>query len=205
MNHYSAFLRPSQGKSTANASSSNNENDENSSIKNLFFKHLSKSQQSSSTSNAKGTVRGILGEVGNTALSNKSSALLINRTKLVQQQSIATIIEAKPTAVAPSLATAIPIVIHRFDEIVLNDEKEVNRRASAELSSKLIQVPAQFDCDSGDTQNIITAAEYVVDICHYWRALEQQTPIRSNFLAHRAEGEREGLFFGEISGALNVF
>ena len=135
----------------------------------------------SNTNNAKAPVRGILGEVGNTALS------ILNRPKLVQQQSIATIIEAKPTVVVPTLATAIPIIIHKFEGIALNDEKETDR-------VELIKVPAQFDCDSGDTHNIITAAEYVVDICRYWRELELQTPIRRNFLSNRAEGESDELF-----------
>lgn len=194
MNHYSAFLRPHQGKSTGNASSSsNNENDENSSIKNLFLKHLTKSQQVSNTNNAKGPVRGILGEVGNTALS------ILNRPKLVQQpQSIATIIEAKPTVILPIQATAIPIIIHKFEGIALNDEKETDR-------VELIKVPGQFDCDSGDTHNIITAAEYVVDICQYWRELERQTPIRRHFLSNRAEGESDELFVHWISEYSNVF
>ena len=166
MNNYSAFIRSHHAKS-----SMNNENDENSSIKNLFLKHLSKSQQTTTTTttavNGKGTIRGILGELGNTAVS---------KTKLVQQ-SVATIIETKSSSQLSAFVAAAPIpqVINKIEEIVLNDPKTN-------------EVPEEFDCDSGDTHNIITAAEYVVDICKYWRNLEEQTPIRPNFLLNRMEG-----------------
>ncbi len=88
MSHYSAFLRPHNGKTTTNlignSSSSNNENDENSTIKNLIFKQISKVQQSSiNPIGNKGTMRGILGEVGNMTLSNKP---IISKPKIIQQQ-----------------------------------------------------------------------------------------------------------------------
>lgn len=185
MNHYSSFLRPHHGKSS---NLTNNENDENSSIKNLFFKHLSKNV--STTTNVKGTNRGILGEVGNTALANASATSIISKSKLLQQ-STAMIIETKTTNVFASSSssstrfvssnssTTIPMMINRMEEILLNDDQ----------SKETNEVPAQFDCDSGDTQNIITAAEYVVQICKYWRELEEQMPIRENFLINRPEGE----------------
>ena len=191
MNHYPAFLRP-HGKS----SNSNNENDENSSIKNLIFKHLSKAQQAASNNanSNKGTMRGILGEVGNMSLSNKPMASMITKPKIIQQAT-ATIIETKSVAIAPSLPPAsssssiIPMIIHKIEEINLNSEKEKNFDDRVEQSmTKLTNVPSEFDCDSGDSHNITTASEYVVDICKYWRELEHRTPIRPNFLLNRNEG-----------------
>jgi hypothetical protein len=52
----------------------------------------------------------------------------------------------------------------------------------------LTETPAEFDCDSGDLFNVTTVSEFVVDICKYWRELEQHTPIQQNFLLHRREG-----------------
>lgn len=175
MNHYPAFLRP-HGKS----SNSNNENDENSSIKNLIFKHLSKAQQAASN-NANNNKRGILGEVGNMSLSNKPVASMITKPKIIQQ---ATIIETKSVAIAPS--SIIPMIVTKIEEINLNSEKEKNSDDRVEQS--ITNVPSEFDCDSGDSHNITTASEYVVDICKYWRELEQRTPIRPNFLLNRNEG-----------------
>jgi hypothetical protein len=174
MSQYSAFLRPYHGKSTnltGNPSSSSNENDENSTIKNLILKHTSKVQQSSLN---KGTMRGILGEVGNMTLSNKP---LITKPRIIQQQnSIATIIESQsiisiPQPAPPPLPT---IVVNQIDDIIFDDD--------------IIDVPAEFDCDSIDLFNITTVSEYVIDICKYWRELEQNTPIQQNFLLNRCEG-----------------
>lgn len=194
MNHYPAFLRP-HGKS----SNSNNENDENSSIKNLIFKHLSKAQQAASNNN-KGTMRGILGEVGNMSLANKPVASMLTKPKIIQQAT-ATIIETKSITTAPSLpslpppppppssTSMIPMIVNKIEEINLNHEKEKNADDRiGQTTIKLSNVPAEFDCDSGDSYNITTAAEYVVDICKYWRELEQRTPIRPNFLLNRNEG-----------------
>jgi hypothetical protein len=180
MSHYSAFLRPHHGKTIGNSSSSNNENDENSTIKNLIFKHISKAQQSSTTN--KGTMRGILGEVGNMTLSNKP---IISKPKIIQQNSIATIIESQsiinipPPAPPPSSSTITTTtnVANYVEEIVLDNDFE-----------SLTEIPAEFDCDSGDLLNITTVSEFVVDICKYWRELEQHTPIRQNFLLRRREG-----------------
>jgi hypothetical protein len=186
MNHYPAFLRPNHGKSTnstSNSSSSNNENDENSTIKNLIFKHLSKVQQNSTNNNnTKGTMRGILGEVGNMTLSTKP---IITKPKIVQQQqSVATIIESKSIINVP--ASLMPIVVNKMEEITLNDEC-----ISHEPIIKLTKVPSEFDCDSGDLHNITTVSDYVVDICIYWRDLEQHTSIRQNFLSNRNEGKEK--------------
>lgn len=188
MNHYPAFLRP-HGKS----SNSNNENDENSSIKNLIFKHLSKAQQvaSNNSNNNKGTMRGILGEVGNVSLANKPMASIITKPKIIQQAT-ATIIESKSVAIAPSLplpapsSSIIPTIVNKIEEINLNSEKE--KLSDDRVEQSITNVPSEFDCDSGDSNNITTASEYVVDICKYWRELEQRTPIRPNFLLNRNEG-----------------
>lgn len=187
MSHYSAFLRPHHGK-TIGTSSSNNENDENSTIKNLIFKSISKTQQSSTTINPngnKGTIRGILGEVGNMKLSNKP---LISKPKIIQQHqqnSIATIFESKsiisipPPAPPPpsSTTTTAAIVTNQVEEIIIDNDVE-----------SLTEIPAEFDCDSGDHDNITTVSELIVDICKYWRELEQQTSIRQNYLLRRREG-----------------
>lgn len=171
MSHYPAFLRSSHVKTIGHSSSANNENDENSTVKNLIGKHLIKAQQSSTLNpnGNKGTIRGILGEVGNMTLNNKP---LITKPKIIQQQSnlIATIIEPLPTT-----TTTTANVANRIEEIDLESDTEI---------------PAEFDCDSGDLHNITTASEFVVDICKYWRELEQHTPIRQNFLLHRREGRR---------------
>jgi hypothetical protein len=202
MNHYPAFLRPHHGKSTnstSTSSSSNNENDENSTIKNLIFKHLSKAQQTSlnnnnNNTNTKGTMRGILGEVGNMSLSNKSMTSIITKPKIIQQ-SVATIIETKsiitipPPAPPPISSSLIPTVVNKIEEITLNDDKENDESIVHEPIAKLTKVPPEFDCDSGDSYNITTVSEYVVDICKYWRELEQRTSIRQNFLLNRNEGK----------------
>jgi hypothetical protein len=198
MNHYPAFLRP-YGKSTnstSNSSSSNNETDENSSIKNLFLKHLSKAQKASSNNNnAKGTIRGILGEVGNVSLANKPITSIITKPKTIQQ-SVATIVETKllitgpPPAPPPPSAFTIPMVVNKIEEITLNDIKENDECILPEPITKLTKVPSEFDCDSGDSYNITTVAEYVVDINKYWRELEQSTSIRPNFLLNRNEGKQ---------------
>ncbi|CAF0731555.1 unnamed protein product [Rotaria sp. Silwood1] len=188
MSHYSAFLRSYNGKptnSTNNSASLNNENDENSTIKNLIFKHISKAQQTSINANGKkGTMRGILGEVGNMTLSNKP---LISKSKIIQQQySGGVIIESQsnnntlppappPLSLPPS--TTNIIVANEIEEIILDDNFESST-----------DIPVEFDCDSGDRNNITTVSELVVDICKYWKELEQRTPIRQNFLLHRREG-----------------
>jgi len=197
MNHYPAFLRPNHGKSS---NSNNNENDENSSIKNLIFKHLSKAQQASlnnnnnNSNNTKGTMRGILGEVGNMSLSNKSMTSTITKPKIIQQQqqqSVATIIETKSIiTVSPPLTSIIPTIVDQIEEITLTDEKENDECIPHEAIAKLTKVPPEFDCDSGDSYNITTVSEYVVDICKYWRELEQCTSIRQNFLLNRNEGKQ---------------
>ena len=172
MNHYPAFLRPYHNKS----STSNNENDENTSIKSLFFKHLSKAQQS------KSTTRGILGDVGN-------NTSLANKTILTKQKT--TIVETKSTTVSvqPAAIQIIPTIVEKIEEISLNDKQQEEEKETIEPPiAQLTQVPPEFDCDSGDSHNITTASEYVVDICKYWRELEQQTPIRPNFLLNRTEG-----------------
>ena len=185
MNHYPAFLRP-YGKS------SNNETDENSSIKSLIFKHLSKAQQATlNTNNTKGTMRGILGEVGNVSLANKSVNSMITKPKIIQQ-SVTTIIETKSIVNVPAAVPPPPLppplprplssssIVHKMEEINLNDDESI---------TKLTKVPPEFDCDSGDSHNITTVSEYVVDICKYWRELELRTPIRQNFLLNRNEGK----------------
>lgn len=156
MSHYPAFLRAHHAKTIGHSLSTNNENDENSTVKNLIAKHMTKATQSSAT------MRGILGEVGNMTLNNKP---MITKPKIIQQQSnlIATIIEPLPTT----------NVANRIEDVELPSDGEI---------------PAEFDCDSGDLNNITTASEFVVDICKYWRELEEHTPIRQNFLLHRREG-----------------
>ncbi|CAF3015105.1 unnamed protein product [Rotaria sp. Silwood2] len=203
MNHYPAFLRSYNGKSTSstsNSSSSNSENDENSSIKSLIFKHLSKVQQGSSNNNhnnnTKGTMRGILGEVGNMTLSNIQMTSIITKPKTLQQQSVTTIVEATSTITAPPPApppqppstSIIPIVVNKIEKVTLDDDQENNECMPHEPIAKLTKIPSEFDCDSGDSYNITTVSEYVVDICKYWRELEQLTPIRQNFLLNRTEG-----------------
>jgi hypothetical protein len=180
MSHYSAFLRPYNGKttnSTSNSSSSNNENDENSTIKNLIFKQILKGQQSSTinSNGNKGTMRGILGEVGNMTLSNKP---IISKPKIIQQQnSIATIIESQSIISMPPPAPPPTVVDNQIEEVIVDDDFQ-----------SFTDIPAEYDCDSGDLYNIITVSELVVDICKYWRELEHHTPIRQNFLLHRLEG-----------------
>jgi hypothetical protein len=189
MNHYPAFLRPNHGKSS---NSTNNENDENSSIKSLIFKHLSKAQQASlnNNNNTKGTMRGILGEVGNMSLSNKPITSIITKPKIIQQ-SVTTIIETKSitTVLPPPPSTIIPTIVNKIEEISLNDDKENDESMFHEPIAKLTKVPPEFDCDSGDSYNITTVSEYVVDICKYWRELELRTSIRQNFLLNRNEGK----------------
>lgn len=187
MNHYSAFLRSCNIKSTNSSSATNNnENDENSSIKNILLKHLSKGgQQVSTTSNAsKGLTRGILGELGNTAISNKPTVSVFVRSKCVQQENLNNIVEKNVRVTAVSLVNPIPSVTDQFEDIALDDEMNISSTFNV-----LSEVPAEFDCDSGDGHSITTASEYVVDICKYWRDLEQQTAIRPNFLVNRAEGK----------------
>ncbi|CAF0933006.1 unnamed protein product [Adineta ricciae] len=194
MNQHSAFLRPHHGKtnnslSSNSSSSTSNDTDENSTIKNLIYKHITKGQQSTMTTTLnKGTMRGILGEVGNMTLSNKP---MISKPKIIQQQSsFATIIESKsvvsvpppapPPVVIPSITTttATTVVDEEVEEIISDYEDD----------EYVSDVPAEFDCDSGDRHNIITASEYVGEICKYWRELEERTPIRQNFLLNRREG-----------------
>jgi hypothetical protein len=180
MSHYTALLRSYHAKATKSGTNGpvNNENDENSTIKNLILKHVSKGQQA--CTNEQGTIRGILGEVGNMNLTNKP---LISKPKIVQQQnSIETLIEyqstvAIPPPAPPPLVTTTITLAHQIEDIVLDDDSEM-----------ITDVPAEFDCDSADLYNITTASEYVLDICKYWRELEQRTPIRPNFLLHRTEG-----------------
>ncbi|CAF1143541.1 unnamed protein product [Rotaria magnacalcarata] len=185
MSHYSAFIRPYHGKttnSTNNTASSNNENDENSTIKNLIFKHKSKAQQPTINPNGKkGTMRGILGEVSNMTLSNKT---VMSKSKVIQQQNyVGTIIESQstnsilPPPLPPSSSTTTTSVVSQTEDFILDDYLEFST-----------ELPAGFDCDSGDLNNITTASEFVVDICKYWKELEQRTPIRQNFLLHRREG-----------------
>ncbi|CAF0903594.1 unnamed protein product [Rotaria sordida] len=203
MNHYPAFLRSYNVKSTnsinnSSSSSSNNENDENSSIKSLIFKHLSKAQSSSLTNNnTKGTMRGILGEVGNMTLSNVQMTSIITKPKTLQQQSVTTIVETTSTITAPppappplqpSSISIIPIVVNKIEKVTLDDNNENDEYMLHEPITKLTKVPPEFDCDSSDSYNITTVSEYVVDICKYWRELEQLTPIRENFLLNRTEG-----------------
>jgi len=182
MSHYPAFLRPHQGKTIGNSSSTNNENDENSKIKNLIFKHISKAQQSSTInpSGNKGTMRGILGEVGNMTLANKP---IISKPKIIQQQSnsVATILELQSMiSIQPPPPPSTTNIVNQIEEIVVDDDFE-----------SLTEIPIEFDCDSGDIFNITTVSELVVDICKYWRELEQHTPIRQNFLLQRREGREE--------------
>ena len=202
MSHYPAFLRSyhmKTTKSTVPNPSVNNENDENSTIKNLILKHVSKAGQQSTISfnGNKGTIRGILGEVGNMTLNSKTT---VGKTKVVQQQnSIETWIESQSVIVVPPPAppppTSTAVVINQIEEIVLDDDENEEQ--------SLLDVPAEFDCDSADLFNITTASEYVVDICKYWRELEQQTPIRQNFLLNRNEGSNEeNNFFEKISSLL---
>ena len=179
MSHYSSFLRSYHSKSTKSSSASipavSNENDENSSIKNLILKHVTKGQPSTS----KSSMRGILGEVGNMTLNSKP---VLSKSKVVQQQnSLESLIECQtivavppPAPPPPCASTAITV-----DEILADDEEP-----------SMANVSAEFDCDSADLLNITTASEYVVDICKYWRELEQHTLIRPNFLLNRAEGRR---------------
>ncbi|CAF1426136.1 unnamed protein product [Rotaria magnacalcarata] len=206
MNHYPTFLRSYNGKSTnstSNSSSSNNENDENSSIKSLIFKHLSKVQQGSlnNNNNTKGTTRGILGEVGNVTSSNIPITSILTKAKVFQQQqSVATIFGTTSTITAPppvppprsssssSTTTIIPIVVDKIENITLDDVYEDDECTCHEPLAKLTKVSLEFDCDSGDSHNITTVSEYIVDICKYWRELEEVTPIRKNFLLNRTEG-----------------
>lgn len=189
MSHYSAFLRSYNTKITK--ASVSNENDENSTIKNLILKHVSKGQQLSNQTNvSKGTIRGILGEVGNMTLNGK---LTHSKSKFVQQQNgVETLIESQsiisapppappPAPLSSSSSVSTLSVINQIEEIVLDDDE--NEQQS------LVDVPAEYDCDSADLLNITTASEYVVDICKYWRELEQHTLIRKNFLLNRNEGE----------------
>ena len=195
MSHYPAILRQQHGKTIGNSSSTNNETDENSTIKNLIYKHVSKAQLSSTTGN-KGTMRGILGEVGNMTLTNKP---MISKPKIIQQQtnSIAAIIESQsiinilPPAPPPSITTTTISIADQIEEIVVDDDDD-------DIES-LTEIPAEFDCDSGDILNINTASEFVVDICKYWRELEQQTPIRQDFLVQRREGRRTNIFHSLLS------
>jgi hypothetical protein len=158
----------------------NNENDENSTIKNLILKHVSKGQQSSMNVHGnKGTMRGILGEVGNMTLTAKP---ILTKTKVVQQQnSIETVIECQSMISVPPPApppSCIAVMIDQVEATISNDDSTLST-----------DVPSEFDCDSADLYNITTASEYVVDICKYWRDLEQSTPIRQNFLLNRCEGK----------------
>lgn len=172
MSHYSALLRSHYTKTIV--SSSNNENDENATRKNLICKQISSKIQQTSNGN-KGTMRGILGEVGNMTLSNKP---IISKPKLFQQQTaIATIIETKSNVNVPlsTITTKSTIVENEIEEIMIDDDS-------------VCDLKDEFDCDSADLHNITTVSEFVVDICKYWRELEQTTPIRQNFLLHRREG-----------------
>jgi hypothetical protein len=197
MSHYPAILRSQLGKAIGNSSSTNNETDENSTIKNLIYKHVSKVQLPSTTNSIgnKGTMRGILGEVGNMSLSNKP---IISKPKIIQQQtnSIAALIESQsivnilPPAPPPPLTTTTNIAI-QIEEIIVDD---IDDDDDDDIES-LIEIPAEFDCDSGDILNINTASEFVVDICKYWRELEQLTPIRQNFLLQRREGRGKQFSF----------
>jgi hypothetical protein len=140
-------------------------------------------------------MRGILGEVGNMSLSNKSMTSTITKPKIIQQQqqqqSVATIIETKSIiTVSPPLTSIIPTIVDQIEEITLTDEKENDECIPHEAIAKLTKVPPEFDCDSGDSYNITTVSEYVVDICKYWRELEQCTSIRQNFLLNRNEGKQ---------------
>ena len=179
MSHYSALLRSHYTKTIVSSSTNNNENDENATIKNLICKQISKVQQTSNGS--KGTMRGILGEVGNMTLSNKP---MISKPKLIQQQTaIATIIESKSSisVLPPAPPPPATIVENEVEEIMIDDDDDDDDDLAFGSND-------EFDCDSGDSHNITTVSEFVVDICKYWRELEQKTPIRQNFLAHRREG-----------------
>ena len=169
-------------KSIGTVPSSNNENDENATIKSLILKHVSKAQQASLNLNGhRGTMRDVLGEVGNMTLANKP---LVTKLKAAPpQHSIATIVESQsvvsvPPPAPPPTTLWATVVTDQVEEIILEDDED----------ETTTDVPAEFDCDSADVYNITTASEYVVDICTYWRELEQLTPIRANFLLHRCEG-----------------
>lgn len=182
MNH---LLRSHYTKTISSSTINNNENDENATIRNLICKQISKVQQTSTivqtNGSNKGTIRGILGEVGNMTLSNKP---MISKPKLIQKQTaIATIIESKsivsvPPPAPPPTATATKSIVieNEIEEIIIDDD------------SVLETDNDEFDCDSADLFNITTVSEFVVDICKYWRELEQKTPIVQNFLLHRREG-----------------
>jgi hypothetical protein len=169
--HHSALLRPFHTKT-------NNENNENSTIKNLVFKQLSKVHQTSI--NPKGTMRGILGEVGNMTLSTKP---IISKPKIIQQQQ---------NFISQAIINILPpptIVNNQIEEIIIDDDDDFE---------SLLELPVEFDCDSGDLYNITTVSEFVIDICKYWRELEQRAPIRQNFLLHRREGRLEERFQFQI-------
>lgn len=181
----SHLLRSHYTKTISSSTINNNENDENATIRNLICKQISKVQQTSTivqtNGSNKGTIRGILGEVGNMTLSNKP---MISKPKLIQKQTaIATIIESKsivsvPPPAPPPAATATKSIVieNEIEEIIIDDD------------SVLETDNDEFDCDSADLFNITTVSEFVVDICKYWRELEQKTPIVQNFLLHRREG-----------------
>jgi hypothetical protein len=109
---------------------------------------------------------------------------IISKPKIIQQQSnsVATILELQsmisiqPPPPPPSTTN----IVNQIEEIVVDDDFE-----------SLTEIPIEFDCDSGDIFNITTVSELVVDICKYWRELEQHTPIRQNFLLQRREGRGE--------------
>ena len=146
MSHYSALLRSHYTKTIVSSSTNNNENDENATIKNLICKQISKVQQTSNGS--KGTMRGILGEVGNMTLSNKP---MISKPKLIQQQTaIATIIESKSSisVLPPAPSPPATIVENEVEEIMIDDDDDDDDLAFGSND--------EFDCDSGDSHNITT-------------------------------------------------
>ena len=94
-------------------------------------------------------MRGILGEVGNVTLTSKPVASTINKPKTIQQQSIASIIESKAivTVPPPALPSTIPMMIHRMENITLDEGRESDESMSCEPLAKLTKVPPEFDCD----------------------------------------------------------
>ena len=199
MNRYPAFLRPHHAKSTNSincSSSSNNENDENSSIKHLIFRHISKAQQVSSSNNTKATMRGVLGEVGNMTLLDKPT---ISKPKVVQREQFTatidgttSIINGSPPAapLSSSCISIVPMVVHQRENDTFTDNEDSDECIGRYSTTKFITVASEFDCDNGDSYNITAVSEYVVNVCRYWRELEQYTPIRQNFLLNRSEGKQ---------------
>ncbi|CAF0952497.1 unnamed protein product [Didymodactylos carnosus] len=185
--HHHVFFRPQKTNVSSSSSllseTSNDEN--NSTIKSLIFKPLEKQQHSKVTMKE----RGILGEVGNrttstTTITNKLTTLSINKKPPPTSLSKENLSTKNVTRVV-----VVEEEIEQKEEVQQIEQNNLPQQNETQEilieTTKVTDVPQEFDCDSSDSKILDTVYEYIYDICKYWRELEQKMPITPNYLQHR--------------------